>query len=244
MRRTHLQTLERAANGSRLLCSLLAWCFATTGFIRRLLSKNQNLWQVNRIMGIHPSIHPSILHSPDLPLPTYFQLFWGDPETFPGQPRDMVPPASPGSSWRPSTGGTCPKRLAREASERQEQRLRSELVLDGRASQPLREDPGIPAHHLQEFGLWSDLSQRRKSQFTGRSLLLPSDGHELWVVTERTRPRGRPAFDSCWRRLQKSGLVSGENQLYQPHFSVENKFEKNMLKVISMATRSNSLNVR
>ncbi|XP_072554986.1 iron-sulfur cluster transfer protein NUBPL isoform X6 [Paramormyrops kingsleyae] len=44
----------------------------------------------------------------DFPLPGHFlQLLWGNPEVFPGQPRDRVPPACPGSSPRPSPSGTC-----------------------------------------------------------------------------------------------------------------------------------------
>ncbi|XP_041849416.1 zinc finger protein 383-like [Melanotaenia boesemani] len=36
------------------------------------------------------------------------QLIQGNPETFPGQPRDVVRPACPGSSPRPPPDGTCP----------------------------------------------------------------------------------------------------------------------------------------
>uniref|UniRef100_A0A8C5H691 Multidrug resistance-associated protein 1 n=1 Tax=Gouania willdenowi TaxID=441366 RepID=A0A8C5H691_GOUWI len=52
---------------------------------------------------------------PDFPLPGHFlQLVRGDPETFPGQPRDIVSPACPGSSPGPPSGGTCPERRTRE----------------------------------------------------------------------------------------------------------------------------------
>ncbi|KAK0149249.1 Zinc finger BED domain-containing protein 1 [Merluccius polli] len=57
--------------------------------------------------------------SPDFPLPSHFvQLFPGDPEAFPGQPRDIVSPACPGSSPGSPTSGTCPEHLTREASGR------------------------------------------------------------------------------------------------------------------------------
>ncbi|KAK0151551.1 putative nuclease HARBI1 [Merluccius polli] len=57
--------------------------------------------------------------SPDFPFPSYFvQLFLGDPDAFPGQPRDIVSPACPGSSLGSPTSGTCPEHLTREASGR------------------------------------------------------------------------------------------------------------------------------
>lgn len=47
---------------------------------------------------------------PRLPSPSsLLQLYQGHPEVFPGQPRDIVPPASPGFSSRPPLGGTCPE---------------------------------------------------------------------------------------------------------------------------------------
>ncbi|KAI3356618.1 hypothetical protein L3Q82_017828 [Scortum barcoo] len=82
------------------------------------------------IVKVHPSIHfqpidpgpgrrrqQSEQRCPDFPHPRHFlQLFWGDPEAFPGQPRDIVSPACPGSSPRPPPGGTCLEHLPREAS--------------------------------------------------------------------------------------------------------------------------------
>ncbi|KAI3365133.1 hypothetical protein L3Q82_010117, partial [Scortum barcoo] len=116
---------------------------------------------------IHPSIHPSSSalsgtgsrrqqseqRCPDFPHPRHFlQLFRGDPEAFPGQPRDIVSPACPGSSPGPPPGGTCLEHLPREASrghpkqmpkppqltplDAKEQRLYSELLPSDRASSP------------------------------------------------------------------------------------------------------------
>ncbi|KAI3372540.1 hypothetical protein L3Q82_023022, partial [Scortum barcoo] len=81
-----------------------------------------------------PSIHPSIFirlvrdrvawrqqseqRCPDFPHPRHFlQLFRGDPEAFPGQPRDIVSPACPGSSPGPPPDGTRLEHLPREASQ-------------------------------------------------------------------------------------------------------------------------------
>ncbi|XP_055022386.1 monoglyceride lipase isoform X2 [Boleophthalmus pectinirostris] len=51
---------------------------------------------------------------PDFPLHTHvLQLFQGDPQTFPGQPRDIVPPVCPGSAPGPPPGGMCPREASR-----------------------------------------------------------------------------------------------------------------------------------
>ncbi|MEQ2228679.1 hypothetical protein ILYODFUR_011333 [Ilyodon furcidens] len=56
---------------------------------------------------------------PDIPLPSRLgQLVRGNPKAFPGQPRDIVPPACPGSSSGPPHSATCPEHLTREASRR------------------------------------------------------------------------------------------------------------------------------
>ncbi|KAI3375867.1 hypothetical protein L3Q82_004138 [Scortum barcoo] len=102
---------------------------------------------------------------PDFPHPRHFlQLFRGDPEAFPGQPRDIVSPACPGSSPRPPPGGTCLEHLPREASrghpkqmpkppqltplDAKEQRLYSELLPSDRASHPISK--GAPSHPAEE----------------------------------------------------------------------------------------------
>ncbi|KAI3359440.1 hypothetical protein L3Q82_002948 [Scortum barcoo] len=71
----------------------------------------------------YPSIHPSSSalsgtgsrrqqseqRCPDFPHPRHFlQLFRGDPEAFPGQPRDIVSPACPGSSPEASSRWDMP----------------------------------------------------------------------------------------------------------------------------------------
>ncbi|MEQ2225701.1 hypothetical protein ILYODFUR_020110, partial [Ilyodon furcidens] len=46
------------------------------------------------------------------------QLLRVEPKAFPGQPRDIVPPACPGPSPGPPPGGTCLEHLPRKASRR------------------------------------------------------------------------------------------------------------------------------
>ncbi|MED6263793.1 Beta-catenin-like protein 1, partial [Characodon lateralis] len=56
---------------------------------------------------------------PDFPLPSHLgQLVQGNPKEFQGQPRNIVPPACPGSSSGPPPTGTCPEHLTGEASRR------------------------------------------------------------------------------------------------------------------------------
>ncbi|KAM4543101.1 eukaryotic translation initiation factor 5A-2 isoform 2-T2 [Odontesthes bonariensis] len=91
---------------------------------------------------------------PDVPVPGHFlQLFWGDPEAFPAQPRNIVSPTCPGSSPEPPPSGTGPKHLTGEAFRRhpnqipepphltpldlEEQRFYSEPLPDDQASHPI-----------------------------------------------------------------------------------------------------------
>ncbi|KAK3562882.1 hypothetical protein QTP86_011118 [Hemibagrus guttatus] len=84
-----------------------------------------------------------------LVVPQVPKLFRKDPKAFPGQPRDIVSPACPGSSPWSLPGGACPEHLPRETSRRhpkqmpeppqlspfdvEEQWLYSELLLGDRA---------------------------------------------------------------------------------------------------------------
>ncbi|KAK3537762.1 hypothetical protein QTP70_017850, partial [Hemibagrus guttatus] len=102
---------------------------------------------------------------PDLPLPRHFlQLFRRDPEAFPGQPRDIVSPACPGSSPGPLPGAACLEHLPRDTSRRhpkqmpepaqlppfdvEEQRLYSQLLPGVRAPYPISK--GAPRHPTEE----------------------------------------------------------------------------------------------
>ncbi|KAK3534941.1 hypothetical protein QTP70_002024 [Hemibagrus guttatus] len=94
----------------------------------------------------------------------FLQLFRRDPEVLPGQPRDIVSPACPGSSPGPLPGGACPEHLPRETSRRrpkqmpeppqlcpfdvEEQRLYSELLPGDRAPYPISK--GAACHPMEE----------------------------------------------------------------------------------------------
>ncbi|KAK3560905.1 hypothetical protein QTP86_022883 [Hemibagrus guttatus] len=94
----------------------------------------------------------------------FLQLFRRDPKAFPGQPKDIVSPACPGSSPGPLPGGACPEHLSRETSWRhpkqmpeppqlspfdvEEQRLYSELLPGDRAPYPISK--GAPRHPTEE----------------------------------------------------------------------------------------------
>ncbi|KAK3516971.1 hypothetical protein QTP70_029109 [Hemibagrus guttatus] len=87
-----------------------------------------------------------------------------DPESFPGQPRDIVSPTCPGFSTGSLPGEACPEHLPRETSRRhlkqmpeppqlspfdvEEQRLYSELLPGDRAPYPIAK--GAPRHPTEE----------------------------------------------------------------------------------------------
>ncbi|KAK3566135.1 hypothetical protein QTP86_027436, partial [Hemibagrus guttatus] len=73
----------------------------------------------------------------------FLQLFWRDPEAFPGQPRDIVSPACPGSSPGPLPGGACPEQLPRETSWRHLKQM--------------PEPPQLPPFDVEEQRLYSKL---------------------------------------------------------------------------------------
>ncbi|KAK3563781.1 hypothetical protein QTP86_034507, partial [Hemibagrus guttatus] len=91
-------------------------------------------------------------------------LFRRDPEAFPGQPRDIVSPACPGSSPGPLPGAACLEHLPRDTSRRhpkqmpepaqlppfdvEEQRLYSQLLPGVRAPYPISK--GAPRHPTEE----------------------------------------------------------------------------------------------
>ncbi|KAK3512856.1 hypothetical protein QTP70_028920 [Hemibagrus guttatus] len=70
-------------------------------------------------------------------------LFRRDPEAFPGQPKDIVSPACPGSSPGPLPGGACLEHLSRETSWRHPKRM--------------PEPPQLPPFDVEEQRLYSEL---------------------------------------------------------------------------------------
>ncbi|MEQ2310907.1 hypothetical protein AMECASPLE_014095 [Ameca splendens] len=68
----------------------------------------------DRVAGAEDSAETPRCPSPQTPPPAPP----GGAKAFPGQPRDIVPPACPGPSPGPPPGGTCLEHLPRKASKR------------------------------------------------------------------------------------------------------------------------------
>ncbi|KAK3557635.1 hypothetical protein QTP70_032302 [Hemibagrus guttatus] len=98
---------------------------------------------------------------PDSPLPRHFlQLFWRDPEAFPGQLRDIVSSVCPVSSPGSLPGGACcpetsrrhpkqmPEKYQLSPFDVEEQRLYSEVLPGDRAPYPISN--GGPRHPTEE----------------------------------------------------------------------------------------------
>uniref|UniRef100_A0A3B3YME1 Uncharacterized protein n=1 Tax=Poecilia mexicana TaxID=48701 RepID=A0A3B3YME1_9TELE len=72
----------------------------------------------------------------------------GNPKAFPVQPRDIVPPACPGSSQGPPPRGTCKEHLTREAPGHA---FSKQLFLNSRGSTPEENDmEKLPTQILQD----------------------------------------------------------------------------------------------
>ncbi|MED6242148.1 hypothetical protein ATANTOWER_000749 [Ataeniobius toweri] len=95
---------------------------------------NLNKSRMCSSVNSHPCSQPSIVfclsrvgsrgkqhkqRDPDFPLPSHLgQLVRGNPKASLGQPRNIVPPACPGSFSGPPPSETCPEHLTRKASRR------------------------------------------------------------------------------------------------------------------------------
>uniref|UniRef100_A0A671TUB9 Endonuclease/exonuclease/phosphatase domain-containing protein n=1 Tax=Sparus aurata TaxID=8175 RepID=A0A671TUB9_SPAAU len=80
---------------------------------------------------------------------------------------------------------------------------------EGRMEREIDRRIGAAAAVMQlVYRLWwrESRAKRRSSRFTGQSTFLPSYGHELWVVTERIRPRIQVAKMSFLRRVAGRSL--------------------------------------
>ncbi|MEQ2171454.1 hypothetical protein GOODEAATRI_010861 [Goodea atripinnis] len=83
---------------------------------------------------------------PDVPLPRHLlQLFWGEPKAFPGQPRDIVPPACPGTP--PEEGVQKTSGIDARATSTGPSRCGGAAALL-RAPHPISK--GVPGHPTEE----------------------------------------------------------------------------------------------
>uniref|UniRef100_A0A3B3Z787 Heat shock protein 12B n=1 Tax=Periophthalmus magnuspinnatus TaxID=409849 RepID=A0A3B3Z787_9GOBI len=80
-----------------------------------MFGRDQSVIRTRKSTGYIQSTSTSKQGLPNFPHPRHaLQLLWWDPQAFPGQPRDIVTPACPGSSLGQPPGGTCPEHLPRE----------------------------------------------------------------------------------------------------------------------------------
>ncbi|KAI3361490.1 hypothetical protein L3Q82_013637 [Scortum barcoo] len=133
---------------------------------------------------------------PDFPHPRHFlQLFRGDPEAFPGQLRDIVSPACPGSSPGPPPGGTCLEHLPREASR-------------GHPKQMPKPPQLTPLDVWKEQRLYSQSSSRVTELLTPISKGAPSHPLRRKLISSRLYPRSCP-FGSLPKVHDHRVLVQG-----------------------------------
>lgn len=160
---------------------------------------------------VHPSRH-LLLHyqqqsqkrCPKFPEPSHLlQLIQGGSKQSPGQQRDVVPPASPGSFPAPPAGGTYPETDA-EASltdslDAEEQRLYSELLLCNQAPHPAPKGaPGNPTEemHFRRLYLQSCyFSQYPKLMTVGEGGKVDRSIKILELLQTKTGSLHRPARD-------------------------------------------------
>ncbi|KAK3532345.1 hypothetical protein QTP86_016026 [Hemibagrus guttatus] len=163
--------LKALSEGCRVLENLnLSWCDQITHDGIEALSRGCTSLKALLLRGCtqlddaalkHLQKHCLELVTINMQSCTHFRR---DPEAFPGQPRDIVSPACPGSSPGFLPGGACLEHLPREMSRRhpkqmpeppqlapldvEEQRLYSELLPGDRAPYPISK--GVPRHPTEE----------------------------------------------------------------------------------------------
>ena len=104
------------------------------------------------------------------------QLLLGNPETFPGQMRYIIPPVSSGSAQGSPPSWSCQENIQREAPRRQ---LHFELPPDVRAPHPISEDEPLLSEDSYSLGLCPKLVIMGEcwnvDRATNKKLHLPAD---------------------------------------------------------------------
>ncbi|KAK3567837.1 hypothetical protein QTP86_027362, partial [Hemibagrus guttatus] len=188
----------------------------------------------------------------------FLQLFQRDPEAFPGQPRDIVFPACPGSSPGPLPGGACPEYLSRETSRRhpkqmpeppqlppfnvEEQRLCSELLPGDRAPYPISK--GAPRHPTEEahFGCLYPGSYPFGHD---PELIIIGKGRELADMMERRKVDILCVQETRWKGSKARSIGAGFKLFYYGVDSKRNgvgvvlkeEFVRNVLEVKRVSDR-------